>query len=187
MLYKILLLFVLRFHFVPILYRLSCRCEIFKATIYWIGVYFGIGIGVEASEAVITFVTFSHCPDLVTPNCPSIAIRSPSPLSAERSKKTRTRKDDDGSGNSFTTTADPKMKFFIQVCLSAGLLLSQCTAFSPITSTSRQTTVVRDAIRSQWTMMPDEPTPEVGHFHVFDWIFWCFGSYNLFCLLRCNY
>lgn len=42
-----------------------------------------------------------------------------------------------------------------------GALLSQCYGFSPITSLHRSSTVVQDMIRSQWTMMPDEPTPEV--------------------------
>jgi hypothetical protein len=37
-------------------------------------------------------------------------------------------------------------------------------AFSPtsFTTTPRQSTIVQDTIRSQWTMMPDEPTPEVS-------------------------
>lgn len=81
-----------------------------------------------------------------------------------------------------------KMKLLSQVCLSTALLLSQCSAFSPVSSTSRQTTVVQNTIRSPWTMMPDEPTPEVCGFHVFHGILGCFRPYNCFCLpLRCNF
>lgn len=37
-----------------------------------------------------------------------------------------------------------------------------CHAFQPISiSSTRHTTVVQSTIRSEWTMMPDEPEPEV--------------------------
>lgn len=59
------------------------------------------------------------------------------------------------------------MRFSTFAALAASVLLSQCNAFNPITSTSRKTTVVQDTLRSTWTMMPDDPTPEVSlHFHV---------------------
>jgi hypothetical protein len=59
------------------------------------------------------------------------------------------------------------MRFSSFAILAASVLSSQCNAFSSITSTTRQTTVVRNTLSHDWTMMPEEPTPEVGfRFHV---------------------
>lgn len=64
------------------------------------------------------------------------------------------------------------MRFSSFATLTVSVLLAQCNAFNPITSTSRKTTVVQDTLRSSWTMMPDEPTPEVSfHFHVSHHVF----------------
>jgi hypothetical protein len=59
------------------------------------------------------------------------------------------------------------MRFASFVSIAVSVLLSQCNAFAPIASLNRQTTVVQDTISSKWTMMPDEPAPEVRfNFHV---------------------
>jgi hypothetical protein len=59
------------------------------------------------------------------------------------------------------------MRFASFASIAASVLLSQSNAFAPIASLNRQTTVVRSAISSQWTMMPEEPVPEVRfNFHV---------------------
>ena len=54
-----------------------------------------------------------------------------------------------------------KLAFFTSVAVSA--LLAPCSAFTPVNAAFlHKSTAVQGAVSSQWTMMPDEPIPEVG-------------------------
>jgi hypothetical protein len=68
------------------------------------------------------------------------------------------------------------MRLSFSRTLAVSALLSCCSAFSPTTSFARTSTNVQATISSKWTMMPDEPAPEVRRsFHVA----------SVWCIARC--